>query len=110
MTNPGYRALCAELVEAYAYLIDRYMTAPSNKDALVYRARAALAQPVAEGPTDEELSRRFRAWWYDEGSGLPPLPGMDHEEHTRRISEIAWANGAYVARWGTPNNNTRGTH
>jgi hypothetical protein len=24
----------------------------------------------------------------------------DHEEHARRISEIAWANGAHVARWG----------
>jgi hypothetical protein len=29
---------------------------------------------------------------------------MDHEEHVRRISEIAWANGAYVARYGTPAN------
>ena len=64
----------------------------------------ALSQPEPVAPTDEELSRRFRAWWYDEGSGLPPLPGMDHEEHTRRISEIAWANGAYVARYGTPEN------
>ena len=59
-------------------------------------------QPVAL--TDEELGRRFRDWWHDEGSGLPPLPGMDHKEHVRRISEIAWANGAYVARYGTPAN------
>ena len=46
MPDPDYKALCAELLDAYAYLIDRYMTAPSNKDALVYRARAALvAEP-----------------------------------------------------------------
>jgi hypothetical protein len=31
-----------------------------------------------------------------------PLCGRDYEEHARRISEIAWANGAYVARWGHP--------
>jgi hypothetical protein len=54
MTDPDFRALCAELVEAYAYLIDRYMTAPSNKDALVYRARTALNQPEPTAPTDEE--------------------------------------------------------
>jgi hypothetical protein len=55
MTDPDYRALCAELLDAYAYLIYRYMTAPSNKDALVYRARAALAQPEPVAPTDEEI-------------------------------------------------------
>ena len=54
MTNP-YRALCAELVEAYAWCIEEYMTAPAEEDALIKRARALLAEPVAEGPTDEAL-------------------------------------------------------
>ena len=54
MPETDYRALCAELVEAYAYLIDRYMTAPSNKDALVYRARTALNQPGPTASTHEE--------------------------------------------------------
>jgi len=54
MPDHDYRALCAELLDAYAYLIDRYMTAPSNKDALVYRARTALNQPEPTAPTDEE--------------------------------------------------------
>lgn len=69
--------------------------------------QSTQSQPEPVAPTDEELSSRFRAWWHNEGSGLPPLPGMDHEEHVRRISEIAWANGAYVARYGTPVNNIR---
>jgi hypothetical protein len=68
---------------------------------------ALKALPEPQGPSDEELGRRFRVWWHNEGSGLPPLPGMDHEEHVRRISEIAWANGAYAARWGAPANNTK---
>lgn len=50
--------------------------------------------------TDEEIGEWFNRWWYNEGSAMRPLPGHDHEEHARRISEIAWANGAYVARWG----------
>jgi hypothetical protein len=62
----------------------------------------ALAQPEPQGANDEELQRRFLAWWYNEGSGFLPLPGQDHEEHAKRISEIAWSNGAYVARWGHP--------
>jgi hypothetical protein len=72
---------------------------PAMRRALELWGRPAN-QPVPV--TDKELGRRFRAWWHDEGSGLPPLPGMDHKEHVRRISEIAWANGAYVARYGTP--------
>jgi hypothetical protein len=65
-------------------------------------AQPTLTQPEPVGLTDEELERRFRIWWHEEGSGLPPLPGMDHEEHVRRISQIAWHNGAYIARFAHP--------
>ena len=68
--------------------------------ALIAKAEAFLAQPEPEEPTDEELRRRFLTWWNEEGSAMRPLSGHDYEEHARRISEIAWANGAYVARWG----------
>jgi hypothetical protein len=47
-----YRELCAELVEAYAWCIEEYMTAPAEEDALIKRARALLDQPVAEGPSE----------------------------------------------------------
>ena len=46
-----FRAMCAELAEAYAWCIEEYMTAPAEEDALIQRARALLDQPVAEGPT-----------------------------------------------------------
>jgi hypothetical protein len=101
--STDFRALCAELVDAHnadeSMSVSRWT---ANLTAVIARARAELSQSEPVAPTDEELARRFRAWWHDEGSGLPPLSGMDHEEHVRRISEIAWANGAYVARWGTP--------
>jgi hypothetical protein len=42
---------------------------------------------------DEE----FKAWWYSEGSH-PPYTHHDCEEHTMRMCEIAWANGAYKER------------
>ena len=35
----------------------------------------------------------FKAWWYSEGS-QPPYTHHDCEEHTMRMCEIAWANGA----------------
>jgi hypothetical protein len=38
----------------------------------------------------------FKAWWYSEGS-QPPYTHHDCEEHTMRMCEIAWANGAYKA-------------
>ena len=103
-----YRALCLELLQfgdqagEIAANEGLWPDCDPGPDWLLDRARAALAQPEPAELTDEELARRFRVWWHDEGSGLPPLPGMDHKEHVRRISEIAWANGAYAARWGTP--------
>jgi hypothetical protein len=39
----------------------------------------------------------FKAWWYSEGS-QPPYTHHDCEEHTMRMCEIAWANGAYKER------------
>jgi len=98
--STDYRASCFELVallECFGSTFNIPIEAP-----VVTRVRAELAKPEPVALTDEELARRFRVWWHDEGSELPLLPGMDHEEHTRIISEIAWANGAHVARHGTP--------
>ena len=52
MTNP-YRAMCAELVD----LLDCFSSTFNIpiETSVVTRARALLAQSVAEGPTDEEI-------------------------------------------------------
>lgn len=89
MTDP-YRIMCAVLLADYDNC--HYRSELSD------RARALLDQPEPEGPTDEELDKSFQQWWYEEGS-IGPF-GMDHEEHTKLISQIAWHNGAYVARLG----------
>jgi len=39
----------------------------------------------------------FETWWHNEGSGMSPLPGEDAETHVRRVSEIAWKNGGFIA-------------
>jgi hypothetical protein len=44
--------------------------------------------------TDKEA---FKAWWYNEGSQAP-YTHHDCEEHTMRMCEIAWANGAFKER------------
>ena len=61
MTNP-YRAMCAELAEElvneYGYCTEWEKGLPlceSNVSELLTRARALLAQPEPEGPTDEDL-------------------------------------------------------
>lgn len=43
----------------------------------------------------------FERWWHDEGSGMPPKPDEDAEAHVRRITEIAWSNGAYLEQLKT---------
>jgi hypothetical protein len=51
MTDP-YRACLAELLSKIDYT---WGDIPADVRDLMDRARALLAQPVAEGPTDEEL-------------------------------------------------------
>ena len=36
-------------------------------------------------------------WWHDEGSGMSPVNGQDHESHVRDMTRIAWLNGAFGA-------------
>ena len=45
-----FRALCAELLDEFVYYTDW-----SDAEELKDRARAALAEPVGEGPSDEEI-------------------------------------------------------
>ena len=54
MTTNPYRAMCAELVDSLHKHTSMW---EGHEIDLVARARALLAQPVAEGPTDEELLR-----------------------------------------------------
>ena len=72
------------------------------QSALINEALDYLAQPEPEGLTDEEIEKSFQLWWFNEGSGMRPSNGEDQEEHVRRVSQIAWSNGAYVARCGRP--------
>ena len=51
MSNP-YRAMCAELVDSLHKQTSMW---EGHEIDLVARARALLDQPVAEGPTDEEV-------------------------------------------------------
>jgi len=98
MTEPNFRELCAELVEAYEWCINRYMTAPSNKDALVYRARAALSQPEPQGPTDEELED----FALQNGGGYF---NCDCQEEADILTRKHISNyRAALARWGRPAN------
>ena len=64
MTNPDYRAMCAELADALAEWQLGGGPPEDTADAdLIDRARALLAQPVAEGATDEGWDALVtRAW------------------------------------------------
>jgi hypothetical protein len=55
-----FRAMCAELVDELEHTEDW-----PTRDALLARARALLAQPVAEGPSEDELIE----YWYEDCEG-----------------------------------------
>ena len=108
MTNP-YRAMCAELVELSTPVdsVSQLAERLQKLNALAARARALLAQPepVAEGPTDEELLRVA-------ATGIEPYeisgitPG-EYEPETECAVEaygselIAFAREV-LHRWGRP--------
>jgi hypothetical protein len=86
MTNTNPRDLIQRLADAYAYCIDKYMTAPSEEDALITKARAYLAQSEPEEPSDDELLFAFYEASLAEGG--------DTDEVTLRGLR------AVLARWG----------
>ena len=85
MTNP-YRAMCAELVDAIL-TPNPYNWEDSLHDS-ANRASALLAQPVAEGPTDEELLRLAREW----NSGFESIELHFAADYARAV----------LAKWGRP--------
>lgn len=66
--SDAYRAMCAELTDDLEEWVDGYLINDpvdehtSASFERINRARALLAQPVAEGPSDEELLRLAREW------------------------------------------------
>jgi hypothetical protein len=81
MSNHDYRALCAELVAAFEIQLDELRF--NNR--LCIRARAALAQPEPQGPTDAELITMWATTRY-----------IDQPE-----GGLAYGR-AVLARWGRP--------
>ena len=98
MSNPDFRALCAELVDALAEQDRCWM--------LINDARAALAQPEPVAPTDEELLKLL-----SRASGLPDCDTyiVDGGRIMSEPNELLAFARAVLARWGTPANNIRGT-
>ena len=86
-----FRTMCAELVEA---LHEHTCLYEGHESELVARARALLAQPVAEGPSDEELDVIERQCWIPtevcNDAGCEYL--LDHRRFARAV----------LARWGHP--------
>jgi hypothetical protein len=84
-TRTDFRALCAELADE----LQGYKVAhPMHCRALLNRARAALAQPEPQGPTDEEIMEVF----WEHQNGLEELWADDWPAAARAV----------LARWGCP--------
>ena len=99
MTN-DYRAMCSELVELSAPVdsVPQLAERLQKLSALADRARALLAQPVDEGPTDEEI-----ADWHDQCADLTHLGEADHHwAFDLRSDEVAGVVRAALTRWGRP--------
>jgi hypothetical protein len=87
MPNPDYRALCAEILQT----LDQYEDGQRvDWDAWRETARAALAQPKPQEPTDKELHQLWQE-----------LYGFHDGPTSGEVAEIA---RAVLARWGTPAN------
>jgi hypothetical protein len=57
--------------------------------------------------TGKEIQNNFEAWWDKEGTSLRPFPEEDIEEHSKRITNLAWTNGAYKVQRDVWERNSR---
>ena len=107
MTDPDYKALCAELTnELQGYKVAH----PMHCRALLNRARAALAQPEPV-PTDEELLELMPQQFRDDLATVSRLAAHGiSPDVTPGIFRVSLNTGALdyaravLARWGTPAN------
>jgi len=98
MAEPDFRALCAELADALdACLIGGGPSEDTGDldDDLITRARAALAQPEAEKPTDKELLGCML-------KAAASVPGGQCTGILDWDQEAVAAARAVLARWGLP--------
>lgn len=89
--------LAAELHDypGYSWAIDRIRRVVEDLERFEEPERCATECGA------ESADPAFEVWWHSEGSGMAPSAGEDSEEHVRRVSEIAWSNGAYMAFFRT---------
>jgi hypothetical protein len=91
--------MCAELADE----LHGYASANPHHDSddLVARARAALAEPVPVGPTDEDLVELACAEVYNSRNWEEPECTTD-DPYPYEASSFAWLNfaRAVLARWG----------
>jgi len=102
MPETNFRALCAELVRTSE------QRSPTEFFELRHRARAALAQPDPVAPTNDELSKVLYQAICEFPPTNPDAVDLNADQYELEL-EIRKAR-AVLAHWGTPANNTRGTH
>jgi len=100
-----YRALCAELL-TWAERTSAHYVAPPD---VIIRARAALAQPVPKGPTDEQIMELMPEQLREDlatvsrlashGAGPDVGPGLFRVTLNTGILDHC---RAVLARWGRP--------
>ena len=107
MADLDFRALCSELLAWAEHTSSHYYKQPDVLD----RARALLAQPVAEGPTDEELMELMPQQMRDDlaaaALALAEVAGTDSRRAMGVMRIILNRHAvdharAVLARWGHP--------
>jgi hypothetical protein len=92
MTNPTFRALCAEILQK----LDQYEDGQRvDWDAWRNNARAELVKPDPVAPTDQELLRLYQV--------ATPCYAVEKYKRELDFARAVWR----LARWGAPANTTR---
>jgi hypothetical protein len=93
-----YKALCARMADELDHYRQLLMDDRRETHALATEARAALAQPEPEGPSDEELTQ----FLFENFRGpIEFLCDAEEEAHLMIRSHVKFAR-AVLARWGRP--------
>jgi hypothetical protein len=90
-----FRALCARMADELDHYRQLLMDDRRATHALAAEARAALAQPEPQGPTDEELNNLANKAWIS----VDVLKEYDLIENAFDCCGFA---RAVLARWGRP--------
>jgi hypothetical protein len=94
----------SEMKEAFSIAGNHVKTPTDMANLISAQESFYKAMDEVKAQSDPEELDPFEAWWYDEGSGMNIGSEEELVSFAKRVTNIAWTNGAYTEKYSNRRN------